>query len=99
MVGDSETDILTARAAGIPVIAVDFGYSERPVAEYKPDRLISHFAQLAGRGRRAFASESLTLPAAIMVNAVRLTARRRSCLALSMPPILVKRRTAAIVVE
>jgi phosphoglycolate phosphatase len=46
MVGDSETDILTARAAGIPVVAVDFGYSERPVAEYKPDRLISHLAQL-----------------------------------------------------
>lgn len=46
MIGDSETDILTARAAGIPVIAVDFGYSERPVADYAPDRLISHFAQL-----------------------------------------------------
>jgi phosphoglycolate phosphatase len=46
MIGDSETDILTARAAGIPVIAVDFGYSERPVADFKPDRLISHFAQL-----------------------------------------------------
>lgn len=46
MIGDSETDILTARAAGIPVVAVDFGYSEKPVSEYKPDRLISHFAQL-----------------------------------------------------
>lgn len=46
MIGDSETDILTARAAGIPVIAVDFGYSDRPVSEYGPDRLISHFAQL-----------------------------------------------------
>jgi phosphoglycolate phosphatase len=46
MVGDSVTDIRTARAAGIPVIAVDFGYSERPVAEYGPDRLINHFAQL-----------------------------------------------------
>jgi phosphoglycolate phosphatase len=46
MIGDSETDILTARAAGIPVVAVDFGYSERPVSEYGPDRLISHFAQL-----------------------------------------------------
>jgi phosphoglycolate phosphatase len=46
MIGDSLTDILTARAAGIPVIAVDFGYSERPVAEYAPDRIISHFAQL-----------------------------------------------------
>jgi phosphoglycolate phosphatase len=46
MIGDSETDILTARAAGIPVIAVDFGYSDRPVSEYGPDRLISHFDQL-----------------------------------------------------
>jgi phosphoglycolate phosphatase len=46
MVGDSATDIRTARAAGIPVIAVDFGYSERPVAEFAPDRIISRFAQL-----------------------------------------------------
>ncbi len=46
MVGDSDTDIRTARAAGIPVIAVDFGYSDRPVAEYQPDHIISHFTQL-----------------------------------------------------
>jgi phosphoglycolate phosphatase len=46
MVGDSNTDIRTARAAGIPVIAVDFGYSERPIAEFGPDQIISHFAQL-----------------------------------------------------
>ncbi len=36
MIGDSVTDIRTARAAGIPVIAVDFGYSERPVSEFGP---------------------------------------------------------------
>jgi len=47
MIGDSETDILTARAASLPVIAVDFGYTARPVSEYGPDRLISHFAQLS----------------------------------------------------
>ena len=46
MIGDSVTDIRTARAAGIPVIAVDFGYSDRPVSEFGPDRIISHFAQL-----------------------------------------------------
>lgn len=46
MIGDSATDIRVARAAGIPVVAVDFGYSERPVAEFSPDRIISHFAQL-----------------------------------------------------
>ncbi|HZL30307.1 MAG TPA: HAD-IA family hydrolase, partial [Pseudolabrys sp.] len=46
MVGDSATDIRTARAAGVPVIAVDFGYSEQPVSELMPDRVISRYAQL-----------------------------------------------------
>jgi phosphoglycolate phosphatase len=46
MIGDSLTDIRTARAAGIPVVAVDFGYSEKPVSEFRPDKIISHFAQL-----------------------------------------------------
>lgn len=46
MIGDSITDINTARAAGVPVIAVDFGYSERPIAEFSPDRVIGHFAEL-----------------------------------------------------
>ncbi len=46
MIGDSATDIRTARAAGVPVIAVDFGYSDRPVSEFGPDRIISHLAQL-----------------------------------------------------
>lgn len=46
MIGDSNTDIRTARAADIPVIAVDFGYSEKPVAEFGPDRIIGHYAQL-----------------------------------------------------
>jgi len=46
MVGDSITDIHTARAARIPVIAVEFGYSERPVTEFAPDRTIGHFVQL-----------------------------------------------------
>jgi len=46
MVGDSETDVATARAATVPVIAVDFGYTERPAAELGADRLISHFDAL-----------------------------------------------------
>jgi phosphoglycolate phosphatase len=47
MIGDSATDVLTARAARLPVIAVDFGYTERPIAEFHPDRIISHFNELA----------------------------------------------------
>src|SRR3569833_2921040 len=43
MIGDSATALRPARAAGVPVIAVDFGYSETPVAEFSPDRIISHF--------------------------------------------------------
>jgi phosphoglycolate phosphatase len=46
MVGDSATDIDTARAAGIPAIAVDFGYTETPVALLGPDCIISHFEEL-----------------------------------------------------
>jgi phosphoglycolate phosphatase len=51
MVGDSATDIKTARAAGLPVIAVNFGYSDVPVAELGPDRVISHFDELANACR------------------------------------------------
>jgi phosphoglycolate phosphatase len=46
MVGDSVTDIRAARAAGTPVIAVDFGYTDVPVTELGPDRVISHFDDL-----------------------------------------------------
>jgi phosphoglycolate phosphatase len=46
MVGDSITDIRTARAANAPVIAVDFGYSDVPVASLAPDRVISSFTEL-----------------------------------------------------
>ena len=47
MVGDSRTDIDTAKAARIPCVAVDFGYTDRPVATFEPDRVISHFDALA----------------------------------------------------
>jgi phosphoglycolate phosphatase len=46
MVGDSETDVSVARAAGIPVIGVDFGYTRIPMADLRPDRLIGHFDAL-----------------------------------------------------
>jgi phosphoglycolate phosphatase len=46
MVGDAITDIAVARAAGIAVIAVDFGYSETPVAALAPDRIVSSFERL-----------------------------------------------------
>jgi phosphoglycolate phosphatase len=46
MIGDSVTDIRTARAAGVPVIAVDFGYTDVPIASLHPDRVIGSFTEL-----------------------------------------------------
>lgn len=46
MVGDSRTDIDTAKAAGIPVIAVDFGYTDQHVSAFEPSRVISRFDEL-----------------------------------------------------
>jgi phosphoglycolate phosphatase len=48
MVGDAGTDIGVARRAGVPVIGVSFGYTEVPIAELKPDRLIAHMRELPG---------------------------------------------------
>jgi phosphoglycolate phosphatase len=46
MVGDAGPDIGVARRAGIPVIGVEFGYTEVPIADFKPDRLIGQMADL-----------------------------------------------------
>ena len=46
MVGDAGPDIGVARRAGIPVIGVEFGYTEIPIADLKPDLLIGHFRDL-----------------------------------------------------
>jgi phosphoglycolate phosphatase len=48
MVGDSAADVTIARAAGVPVIAVDFGYSDVPAPLLKADRVIGHFDELPG---------------------------------------------------
>ncbi|WP_134497738.1 HAD family hydrolase [Microvirga pakistanensis] len=46
MVGDSRTDIVTAQNAGIPVVAVPFGYTDVPVKDLNPDVVIGHFDEL-----------------------------------------------------
>jgi len=45
MVGDAGPDVGVARRAGIPVIGVEFGYTDVPIAELKPDRLIGHMRE------------------------------------------------------
>jgi phosphoglycolate phosphatase len=46
MVGDAGPDVGVARRAGISVIGVEFGYTDVPIAELKPDRLIGHMREL-----------------------------------------------------
>jgi phosphoglycolate phosphatase len=46
MVGDAGTDVGVARRAGVPVIGVSFGYTEVPIANLKPDRLIDRMSEL-----------------------------------------------------
>jgi phosphoglycolate phosphatase len=52
MVGDSYSDVAAAKAAGIPVICVSFGYPDRPIREHGPDLVIDHFDELFPAVRR-----------------------------------------------
>lgn len=57
MVGDSETDVKAARAAGAPVAVATFGYSERPIAELGADAIFSDYAELPAIVQRLAAAE------------------------------------------
>lgn len=46
MVGDSINDILAAQNAGVPAVAVTFGYSDVAVDQLNPDRIIESYADL-----------------------------------------------------
>jgi phosphoglycolate phosphatase len=48
LVGDSIVDAETARAAGMPFVAVSFGFSDRPVEALGADCVIDRFDQLKG---------------------------------------------------
>jgi phosphoglycolate phosphatase len=52
MVGDSRPDIGAALAAGVPSVAVSFGYSDIPAGDLGADLLIDHFAELPAAARR-----------------------------------------------
>ena len=46
LIGDTETDVKTARAAGVPVILVAFGPEGPGIARLDPDALLGHFDDL-----------------------------------------------------
>jgi phosphoglycolate phosphatase len=58
MVGDSHTDIATARAAGLPVVCVPFGYTDVPIESLSPDLVIQHFSELPQAVRQLTGGET-----------------------------------------
>ena len=58
MVGDSYSDVAAAKAAGIPVVTVSFGYPDRPIREHGPDAVIDHFDDLFAAIRSLVAAEA-----------------------------------------
>ncbi len=55
MVGDSDVDVETAKAAGIPVVGVSFGYSVQPMHTLGADVVIDHYRELDDAMRRLLA--------------------------------------------
>lgn len=49
MIGDSEVDLRTAKAAGVPIVLVSFGYATCPLHGLSPEAMIDHFDELAPR--------------------------------------------------
>jgi len=46
MLGDTATDLKTARAAGVPVILTRFGFAAKPLASLAPDAEIGHYDEI-----------------------------------------------------
>ena len=55
-VGDTITDAATARAAGIPFIAVSFGFADRPIEQFGAQAVIDDYADLHAALQRTLAS-------------------------------------------
>jgi phosphoglycolate phosphatase len=55
MIGDSASDAGAARAAGVPLVLVSFGYTDTPASELGADVLIDHFSELQSACERLLA--------------------------------------------
>lgn len=60
MIGDSVNDIAAARNAGIPSLAVSFGYSDVDVATLGASRVIDHYDELTADLVQALLREAVT---------------------------------------
>jgi phosphoglycolate phosphatase len=63
MIGDSEVDIRTAKAASVPIVLVSFGYAGSPLEGFAPEARIDHFDELEERAA-SLLNGARTAPAA-----------------------------------
>jgi phosphoglycolate phosphatase len=54
MIGDSATDVVTARAANVPVIVLTYGYTPIPARELGGDRVTDNFRDVPRMARELF---------------------------------------------
>jgi phosphoglycolate phosphatase len=47
MLGDTRTDLLTARAAGVPCVLTSFGFAAEPLDDLPADAVVHHFDEVA----------------------------------------------------
>lgn len=47
MLGDTVTDLRTARAAGVPCVLTRFGFAAEPLDELAPDAVVDHYDEIA----------------------------------------------------
>jgi phosphoglycolate phosphatase len=55
MIGDSATDVATARAAGVPVILLSYGYTPEPARTLGADAVLDDFRDVPAEVRRLLA--------------------------------------------
>ena len=48
MIGDGHHDVKVAHSAGVPVIALTYGYSRVPLESLNPTMLIARFDEIPG---------------------------------------------------
>jgi phosphoglycolate phosphatase len=63
MVGDSDIDVMTANAAGVPIVLARFGYGPAPKDGARADAMIDCFDELQGRVEQLLAAGTARRPA------------------------------------
>ena len=48
MIGDTLTDLTTARRAGVPCVLTSFGFAAQPLADLAPDAVVDHYDEIPG---------------------------------------------------